>query len=227
MKKYDGVLKRVREVELKKGVVYAKPDGRLYKTLRLFFLLAFIYNFFMNLFYVWGMYLHIDAGHYKREAVFANVISIVICTVLSIIGLILLYCKVHLISGVLNVVPLLVTVFIYAPLLKADVLTQESFFGYKEVFFWRHLIPVAVLVTLAVWMTTIAVRAKLISDDMYKKVVDDLFDIYKIDHKEEEIVSAEGWENFLKNYNPDDYKVDNKKKNKKSKKAKNISDEAE
>ena len=220
MVKYDGVLKRVREMEEKKGVVYAKPDGRLYKVLRIFFLLAFMYNFFMNLCYIAGMFLYFEEGIYKSTDNFSNMITILVLTALSIAGLVLLYCKIHSVSALLNTLPIIATLFVYGPLLKPDgtTLSTDIMFGYKEVYFWRHLIPVTVLLVLAVWLAVIALRAKKIGDNMYKKVVDDLFEIYKNEHKDEEIVSAEGWEEYLKNYTPESFKKETKKKAKKAKK---------
>lgn len=223
MNKYDGVLKRVREVEYKKGIVYAKPDGKLYKTLRLIYTLVFAYTFFINLFFVWGMFLRVDASNVAMNDVFPDILTVSVCTFFAIVGLVLMYCKVHLFAGILNVIPLPVTLFVYAPLLKHDMAPLEGIFGYKESFYWKHVIPVVLLVILAVWMTVIAIRAKLISDRMYKKVVDDLFDIYKAEHKEEEMVSGSGWEDFLKNYDPDEHKSANKK----AKKAKKLLNEEE
>ena len=39
MKKYEGVLKRVREIEFKRGITYAKTDGKLYKGSKVLFIL--------------------------------------------------------------------------------------------------------------------------------------------------------------------------------------------
>lgn len=42
MKKFDGVLKRVRMLEEKNGISYAKPEGKLYKTLKVLYILVLL-----------------------------------------------------------------------------------------------------------------------------------------------------------------------------------------
>ena len=49
--KYN-VLKRVRQVEEKNGIIYAKTDGRLYKTLKVLYTVVFAYTLAVNLLFV-------------------------------------------------------------------------------------------------------------------------------------------------------------------------------
>ena len=55
MKMQESVLKRVRALEEKNGIKYAKTDGGLYKTLRALYIIAFAYTEAMNFFYISGM----------------------------------------------------------------------------------------------------------------------------------------------------------------------------
>ena len=62
------------------------------------------------------------------------------------------------------------------------------------------------MILLMVWMTVIAQRAKIKTDRMYKKVTENLFNMYKVTDDESENISEEQWNDFLQNYNPDEYK---------------------
>jgi len=212
MKKYDGVVLRAEMLEYKKGIEYAKPQGRLYKWLRGLYTLVFVYTFFINLFFVCGMLLNIDAGIRTFSDVSQNVLTVSIATVIALVAVVLMYCKQYVVSGVLGALSLPVTLFVFAPLLKEDMYPIEGWFGYKESFFWRHFIPVAVLVFFAVFMTVIVIRAKVLFGRTYKKVCDDLFEKYKSELGEDEITTEEGWEKYLSNYRPSEYKTDKKSK---------------
>ena len=52
MKMQESVLKRVRMIEEKHGITYAKTDGKLYKALRVSYTLLFIYTMGINLLFV-------------------------------------------------------------------------------------------------------------------------------------------------------------------------------
>lgn len=224
MKKYDGVVLRAEMLEYKKGIEYAKPQGRLYKWLRGLYTLVFVYTFFINLFFVCGMLLNIDAGIRTFSDVSQNVLTVSIATVIALVAVVLMYCKQYVVSGVLGALSLPVTLFVFAPLLKEDMYPIEGWFGYKESFFWRHFIPVAVLVFFAVFMTVIVIRAKVLFGRTYKKVCDDLFEKYKSELGEDEITTEDGWEKYLSNYRPSEYKTDKKSK-KRSKKSKRENEE--
>ena len=42
MKLQQNILNRVRQVEEKRGIVYAKTDGKLYKTLKVFYIIFLV-----------------------------------------------------------------------------------------------------------------------------------------------------------------------------------------
>ena len=47
MKKYPGVLKRVREIEAKRGISYIKPEDKLYKGIKIIYKKR-IYDYSLN-----------------------------------------------------------------------------------------------------------------------------------------------------------------------------------
>ncbi|MBQ8532634.1 MAG: hypothetical protein IJ432_04285 [Clostridia bacterium] len=203
MKKYDGVLKRVRALEQKKGIVYAKPDGKLCRSLRVIYTVVFAYTMAINLLYIAGMLITVDAGTTLMPDVLNSVLTVSACSIFVIAGLVLMYCKFYLTAGITSVIPLVFLVPVFAVRLKDDL---DGLFGYKYSFYWRHFVPIVIMILLMVWMTVIAQRAKIKTDRLYKKVTENLFNMYKVTDDESENISEEQWNDFLQNYNPDEYK---------------------
>lgn len=203
MKKYDGVLKRVRALEQKKGITYAKPDGKLCKSLRVVYTVVFAYTMAINLLFIAGMLITAEAGTVLMSDVLNSILTVSVCSLFVIVGLVLMYCKFYLTSGIMSVIPLIFLIPVFAVRLKDDL---EGIFGYKYSFYWRHFVPIVIMIILMVWMTVLTQRAKIKTDRMYKKVTENLFNMYKVSDDETENISEEQWNEFLENYNPDEYK---------------------
>ena len=203
MKKYEGVLERVRILEEKRGISYAKTDGKLYKTLKVLFTIFFSYTFIMNLMFIMSMFLLPVIQNVKLSDVMNLIITVSVCSVLALTGFILTYCRKYLVGGILTALPMLFSIPSFALPLMDDL---NGFLGFKISFYWRHFGPIVVTSALIIWMTVIAVRANTKTDRMYKKVCENLFNIYKISEGEVENITEEQWTEFLANYNPNDYK---------------------
>ena len=54
-------------------------------------------------------------------------------------------------------------------------------------------------------MAVIAVRAKVKLKKMYNKVAENIYNTYKINVAEGQAVEEEKWEEFLENFNPNEY----------------------
>ncbi len=200
MKKYDGVLQRVRIVEEKYGIKYAKTDGRLYKSLKLIYSIIGAWTFFMNLFFVLG-FLLMYSGTENFASVKNSIITVSVCTGVMVIGYALNCFKLYLAGGILSVVP---TVFLI-PLFGGILEDSLGFLGFKLSFYWRHLGPLVAMVILMVWLTVIALRAKIKTDRQYKKVTENLFNRYNFGVEGQEM-TEEQWDEFLSTYNPLEYK---------------------
>ena len=197
MKKYDGVLKRVRAIEEKRGIKYANTDGKLYSTLKVLCILAAIWGMATNLLFVLGHIL-MYAGTENMSGVVDRIVTVSICTVLIIASLILNKFKIYIISAVLNLLSAVFLILQFANLLTDDF----GFLGIKTTYYFRHFIPLALMSIFIVWMTAIAVRAKVRTDRMYKKVIENLYNMYRINEADVDILSDEEWDEFLTSYNP-------------------------
>lgn len=198
MKMQESVLRRVRMVEEKHGITYAKTDGRLYKALRVSYTLLFIYTMGINLLFICGMLLT-RLGTDNFKGVLNSLITVIVCTVLIIAGYVLSFTRFKLVSGILSVLPEIMLVVVFGAIMKDSL----GVMGFKASYFWRHFAPLLILVILMAVTTVIAVRARFKTEKQYKKVLDNLYALYSLNSDD---ISDEQWEAFLEEYDPTDYK---------------------
>ena len=198
MKMQESVLRRVRAVEEKNGIKYAKTDGRLYKTLRVFYIILFAYTTAVNLLYIAGMtYVYLGTDNFKN--VVNSIVTVSICTALIAVGFVLSFFRFKLAAGIISIVPEIFLIPVFGIALSDSL----GFLGFKASFYWRHFAPLALLVILMIFTTVIAVRARIKTEKQYKKVTDNLYKLYRQNGND---ISDEQWEQFLNNYDPTDYK---------------------
>lgn len=201
MKKYAGVLARVREMEQKNGIRYAKPEGKLYKTLKWLYGIIGVWALITNLMYILGVWL-VNSGTDKMSKVSNSLITVSVCSLLIIAGFVLNRYKQYIIGAVLSVVPSILLVPVFAVMMKDSL----GFLGYKLSFYWRHAVPLILMVIFMVWLTVIAIRATVKTDKAYKRVTENLFNLYNLNGENGSEISEEQWQEFLEKYNPSDYK---------------------
>ena len=198
MKMYEGVLKRVRQLEEKNGIKYAKTDGKLFTSFKVINVLAFIWTVIMNFLYIAGCLLMYNFKD-DKEVFLGYVIPIAVCTALLIVSLVLCKFKKYLIAGVLNVVSSVVMLVLFGKL-SSDSL---GFLGMKTMYYWRHFAPLVLIIITAFFMALIAVRADFKLKKMYKKVTENIFNQFG----NVENLTDKQWDEFLKNYDHDKFKA--------------------
>ena len=198
MKMQESVLRRVRMVEEKNGIKYAKTDGKLYKALRVLYIITFAYTMGINLLFMAGMLL-VYGGTDNFSGIANSLISVCICTAVIIAGLVLSFFRFKFSAGIMSIVPEIFLIPVFGAVMKDDL----GFMGFTVSFFWRHLIPLLLLVILMTATTVIAVRARIKTEKHYKKVADNLYRLYKESGAD---ITDEQWEDFIKEYDPTDYK---------------------
>ncbi len=198
MKMQESVLRRVRMVEEKHGITYAKTDGRLYKALRVSYTLLFIYTMGINLLFICGM-LVTKLGTDNFKGILNSLITVIVCTVLIIAGFCLSFTRFKLAAGLLSALPEIMLIVVFGALMKDSL----GVMGFKVSYFWRHFAPLLILVILMAVTTVIAVRARIKTEKQYKKVLDNLYALYSLNSDD---ISNEQWEAFLEEYDPTDYK---------------------
>lgn len=196
--KYN-VLKRVRQLEEKNGIKYAKTDGRLYGTIKLLYTIVFVYTLVINFLFILSNSI-VYYGDENFNTVKGPLVTVTTATFLLILAFIIMRFKnkvwANFASGITNVLAAVLLVLTFANLMKDSL----GLFGYVYSFYWRHAIPLLLLVVFAVWLTVIALRANIKTDKQYKKVMENIYAQYNLSAENGQL-SEEQWEEFLENYN--------------------------
>lgn len=228
MKMYDGVLQRVKQVEEKHGIKYVTTDSVLYKTLSVLLIIALIYTIGINLLCVAGSALKISSlysgtvatidgksyneveyweyqglDYKKMEENIVNgnrelMLNAGICSILLILGLVLNRTRLYITGGVITVCPAIYSIFYF----MHNLTDSGGVVGLSPKFYWRHLIPLTIIIVTIIWLTVIAVRAKFKLQRQYKKVSENLFNMYNVELSKNEFLTDEQWDEFLKSYDP-------------------------
>jgi len=152
----------------------------------------------MNFMYVVGFMMYSDS---EQMSLYKNsLITVSVCTALLILAYILTNLKLNVTGGIISTVSSVLTVLSVGNFLK----DENGFLGYKISFYWRHLVPAVIMLLIIALLMFISVRERIKTDKLYKSVVNNLFEEYKRNHTGE--LSEQEWENFLKNYNHEEYK---------------------
>ena len=205
MKKYESIMKRVRFIEDKYGIKYAKVDGKLFSGLKVCFTLSFIWAMIMNLLLLAGVWLQ-TSSNIELSNEFKNaIITISVCSIVLILGFTLVCTKLKISGAIVSIASLPMMLISFAGLLKDDL----GFLGFKLSFYWRHFAPIVLMAIFATSMIIIAVREKYKTNKQYKKIIDNLYKTYSTSINtdgEKAGITDDQWEEFLKNYDPRDQK---------------------
>ncbi len=196
MKRYDNVIKRVRAVEEKYGINYAKTDGTVYKTLAIFGFISGIYYILMSLMFILSVALMISSGNADWGAVRNAFITIVFCTAVFILGAVLYFVRFKIVGNIVVLASLPFAFFSFMS--RMHVTDFSGLWGLNAAFYWRHGIPAVLLAVFLISMLVIAIRERLYTDKMYKKITENIYNTYKSTTLEE--LTDEQWEEQLKNY---------------------------
>lgn len=199
MKMNESVLKRVRITEEKHGIKYAKTDGPLYRTLRVAYTVLFAYTLGINLLFILGMLLTHTGTESFNASLKNSLITVTAASGFIIGGYCLSFSRFKLVAGIVSALPEILLIAVFGRLMEDSL----GFLGFTASFYWRHAAPLALLVLLISATTFIAVRARLKTEKQYKKVMDNLYSIYSVGAND---ITDEQWNEFLKDYDPTDYK---------------------
>ncbi len=195
MKKYNAVFDRVNFIESKYGIKYAKTEGRLFKAIKVLFILSFAYYMITNLLVILGISITYSDHNFSSEGK-QFFWTVLICSAVSVIGLVFVCCKLNISGSIISVLPLPFIIFSYANQMKEI----SGVFGLKLSFYLRHAAPIVLIAVFAFIMLIIAVREKIKYDKLYKKVLNSIYTQYN--SKDGASLSDEEWDEIINNYNP-------------------------
>ncbi len=197
MKMYEGVLSRVRKIEQKNGITYAKTDGKLYMAMKIIFIVSFIYAMGISLLYFAGLLLKYsdNLGEYSKY-----IITPAVCTALIIVGFVLFLKKLHFTSICFTVIPAVISALFFLPLMEGEYANTIN-----PSYYWRHLAPMVLIATADLWGGIIGIRARLKTQKLYNRVTENLYATYKVAVNNGDEIDEDTWDEFLNNYDPLSY----------------------
>lgn len=218
MKYLENIAEMTRNAERRAAVIYAKTDGKLYKWLRILYILSLCVTSLMGFFYCLGR--HFTISEQQKfglvddftviNKVKTSITVVLICSVIWLVCAIILKWKQEILSFILLVLSGAASIF---PLIASSKNTQEFNSGINSVFWWRHFVPLCISLLFIVWMLYIKLRQAHRFNIAYTNMVNR---IYKEFNKED--LTEDEWEKFLENYDPR-AEEEKRRRNKKSKKA--------
>ncbi|MBO5358277.1 MAG: hypothetical protein J6A78_03045 [Clostridia bacterium] len=192
---YKNILERTREKQYKLGVSYPEKDGKLYNTLKFFYILAFAFANVMNLMYILGMLLALSDNAIATKNV-GNVIAVSVCVALMIAALIASKYNANVIVasvfGGVNLGSAITLLLIFMNLMKDDTVAG----GINLNYYWRHLAPLAIMALCAVGMALVVITAYFKTKKAYSKVLEQVYEEYNSLPENDK----PEWEAFAANY---------------------------
>lgn len=124
MKKYAGVLKKVRQTQMRRNE-YETTDGNSYKRMKIFYILGFVWTMAVNTLYILGMFLELIGSDSYDSGAWLDVVIIFSFPIAYIVATILcLKFKKYLISAIVSVVPIIFGII--TVMIKSDILTGKE-----------------------------------------------------------------------------------------------------
>lgn len=194
MKFYENVMQRTKDRQYKLGKSYPQKDGKLYKTLKVFYILAMAFGLVMNLMYVTGILLFIDEPRIASQAHIAIIVSIL--SVLLIAALVISKYNDNLIIaavfGGVNFGCALTIILFFKNILLDDTVVG----GLNIDFYWRHLAPNVIMALCALGMVAVVVSAYFKTKKAYNKTLEIVYEAYNSIPTDE----RPDWEEYVSNY---------------------------
>jgi len=189
MKKNPKILDRVEQYKRKKGISYINADSTFFKTSKVFLCIFFAWAIVMNLLTVLSWSLKIGTEGFKYVSI--SFYTILIVSLLSIAGFVLVFTRKKLIGVIISPVASILTIIAYAPLLKDATMKL----GYKTIFFTRHLIPHAGITVFSLIMLFTLLIYHFKSNVLYKKLEKTIYEEYTAKKEKDNLNIT--WEEYL------------------------------
>ncbi len=203
MKYIENIAERVRKAEERAAVIYARPDGKLYKWLKALYTVSLSVAILMSLLYIGGRASHIyEVAQLKLNVVSTadiettkqSILTVGIVCILWLASFIFIKLKKEIVALIFTLIPGIVSC---ATLINASKNTSEFNAGINTDFWLRHFIPFILAVFFIVWLIIIKYRASLRFKTAYNNMTSRIYQQYG----GKELSEAE-WEEFLSNYDP-------------------------
>ncbi len=193
MKKNQNILNYVDKYKEKYGIKYADNGSPLINGLGVAAIIVWCYSLLILITSVFSFILKFKSGIFAYTDFKSVFITTVACSVLMIISAVFYVINKKVIASVVAIITQLASVLTYMPIsVYAD--------GYMASFYWKFVIPAALIILIAVAISFILIRAAIKTNKIYNSLVDGIYNQYG--SKDGQKLSEKQWQEFLNNYNP-------------------------
>lgn len=161
--KYDkDLLKKAFDYQYKRGITYQRTDGTMYKAVRTFQIVSFVYLIAFQLILLLALWLvpNDNPAHYLQNTL--------ISFTLFIAAFVVMFFKLNLTALILNCVGFALKISPLIPLL----ILNSGAVDIQPVFYWQHLIPMIMAFIGSLWLTIITLKERYIIKRDYKIVAE-------------------------------------------------------
>ena len=170
-------LERIARYEEKRGIKYAKSNGKLCKWFIFFGFISFIWMLLNSIAYILGRYIKIGSGVDKVDDI---LISILVVSAVALLSFILYFLRFKIAFLITNITAAIVTFILFAGITGVDDSVtsagstiseyDQGYFGLKRFFYWRHGIPAVLLVLLFAVIIFVKIRERRIMKKEYNLI---------------------------------------------------------
>ncbi len=213
MKMYKGVLQKLEQNRIKRGIIPLNT-GLKFKLSKLLYFLSLVYAAFTTLVFIVGVAMK---AAFSQDSFWefisertVDYSTAIIGLALLIVGFVLTFKKYRTVTTaslalILTLISAVVLIFFFKNEL-IDSLTDKVFVK----FYWRHLIPLGLTAILSAIVCGLDLAEKIKVNREYSSILEAIYETYKKTADNDEI-SEEEWDEFLESYNPETYRPQFKK----------------
>lgn len=177
MRYSESDLSKIAQYEEKRKIKYASVKGKLYERLFILGIISWAYMLFTSFSYIVGRVLTIAAGIDKRDNAF---VSILVTASVCLLSILLYIFRLKIPFFAVNIAFAVANFISFAGICGVDdsvtsagsTITEydQGYFGLKKMFYWRHGIPVILLVIIFSVLIFIIVRERIIIKKEYELI---------------------------------------------------------
>lgn len=159
--KFDkDLLKKTFDYQYRRGISYQRTDGPMYKAVRTFQIVSFVYLMAFQLILLLALWLvpNDNPAHYLQNTLIAFI--------LFAISFVFMFLKLNLVALLINGLGF---AFKISPLIPLLIINSGAV-DIKPAFYWQHLFPMVLTLIGGIWLTIIALRERFIIKRDYKIV---------------------------------------------------------
>lgn len=175
---YD--LEKITKYEQKRGINYAKSNGKLYKTLFIIGFISWIYMLIMAGLYLLGISLQISEGIIKGDNIFFTILTATFISLISPLVYAFVSKPATLILNMIDT-PIMLVSFVRISLANSSRTTADvseydpGILGLKKMFYIRHGVPILVVFVICTFLLIIILKERFIRKKEYRIITENAY----------------------------------------------------